>query len=688
MTDDNDDIDPHYPMRAQLRRAGMLRDLPLPGGNDGCNEPKQSTRKRASGRSRVLTIASFAFTASIAGFVALVFFTLPDLQRTLDTAQTDALSITVLDANGDEVGVRGRRTAPTVPLGEMPPYLVKAVLATEDRRFYEHNGFDPRGIARAMWTNLVSFDLVEGGSTITQQVAKNLYLDNSRTIWRKAQEALIAMWLENNLTKDEILTLYLNRIYMGAGNYGMDAAARYYFGKSVRDISLPEAAILAGLPKAPSRFSPTNDLERARARANQVLDRLVDAGSLSEKEVAGARANPAEVLARSADAGREYFVDWIAEEVRTLLPDATGRVIVRTTLDPRRQTAAEKAVGKALAESGAGRQVTQGALVALGPDGSVRAMVGGRSYVESQFNRATQAERQPGSAFKPIVYLAALKAGYTPDSPVTDEPVSMDGWTPRNASTRDWGTVSLATALANSINTITVQVGNRVGMDRIIGTARELGIDGPLPRNLSIVLGSAEVTLLELTSACSAFGNAGKRATPYGIVSVEAENGETLYKHETVTAQAMTRTQAQDMTYMLHQVIMEGTGRSAALSGRLAAGKTGTSQDNRDAWFIGYTGNEVAGVWFGNDDNTPTDGAAGGNFAAIAWRNYMAASESGMPPAPLPGAVRYRDAPLVSATSPRSGFFAELADLFNAAPKLDRRSSGGPAPDFRTGGRR
>lgn len=688
MTDDNDDIDPHYPMRAQLRRAGMLRDLPLPGENDGCNEPKQSTRKRASGRSRVLTIASFAFTASIAGFVALVFFTLPDLQRTLDTAQTGALSITVLDANGDELGIRGQRTAPTVPLGEMPPYLVKAVLATEDRRFYEHNGFDPRGIARAMWTNLVSFDLVEGGSTITQQVAKNLYLDNSRTIWRKAQEALIAMWLENNLTKDEILTLYLNRIYMGAGNYGMDAAARYYFGKSVRDISLPEAAILAGLPKAPSRFSPTNDLERARVRANQVLDRLVDAGSLSEKEVAGARANPAEVLARSADAGREYFVDWIAEEVRTLLPDATGRVIVRTTLDPRRQTAAEKAVGKALAENGAGRQVTQGALVALGPDGSVRAMVGGRSYVESQFNRATQAERQPGSAFKPIVYLAALKAGYTPDSPVTDEPVSMDGWTPRNASTRDWGTVSLATALANSINTITVQVGNRVGMDRIIGTARELGIDGPLPRNLSIVLGSAEVTLLELTSAYSAFGNAGKRATPYGIVSVEAENGETLYKHETVTAQAMTRTQAQDMTYMLHQVIMEGTGRSAALSGRLAAGKTGTSQDNRDAWFIGYTGNEVAGVWFGNDDNTPTDGAAGGNFAAIAWRNYMMAAESGMPPAPLPGAVRYRDAPLVSATSPRSGFFAELADLFNAAPKLDRRSSGGPAPDFRTGGRR
>jgi len=688
LTDDNDDIDPHYPMRAQLRRAEILRDLPTPDGEGDDREPRRPVRKRASRLSRTLTIVSFAFTAFIVSFIALVFVTLPDLQRSLHAAQTDSLSITVLDANGDELGIRGRRTAPTVPLGEMPPYLVKAVLATEDRRFYEHNGFDPRGIARAMWTNLISFDLVEGGSTITQQVAKNLYLDNSRTVWRKAQEALIAMWLENNFTKDEILTLYLNRIYMGAGNYGMDAAARYYFGKSVRDVSLPEAAILAGLPKAPSRFSPTNDLERARIRANQVLDRLVDAGSLSEREVAGARENPAEVLTRSTEAGREYFVDWVAEEVRTLLPEVAGRVTVRTTLDPRRQTAAENAVGKALDGNGAERRVTQGALIALGPDGSVRAMVGGKSYIESQFNRATQARRQPGSAFKPIVYLAALKAGYTPDSPVTDEPVSMDGWTPRNASTRDWGTVTLATALANSINTITVQVGDRVGMDRIIGAARELGIDGPMPRNLSIVLGSAEVTLLQLTSAYSAFGNAGMRATPYGIVSVETDAGETLYKREAASAPAMTRTQAQDMTHMLHQVIVEGTGRAAALPGRLAAGKTGTSQDNRDAWFIGYTGNEVAGVWFGNDDNTPTDGAAGGNFAAIAWHNYMMAAESGMPPAPLPGAVRYRDAPLVSATSPRSGFFADLADLFNAAPKLERRSSGSATPDFRIGGRR
>jgi penicillin-binding protein 1A len=441
---------------------------------------------------RMLPWFSFAFTAVCVAFAALVFLTLPDLQRAIERGNTETLSIRVLNAADEEIGVRGRRTTQIVPLGEMPPYLVKAVLATEDRRFYEHNGFDERGIARAMWSNLKALSLVEGGSTITQQVAKNLYLDNSRTIWRKAQEALITVWLENNLTKDEILSLYLNRIYMGAGNYGVDAAARYYFGKSVRDVSLAEAAVLAGLPKAPSRFAPTNDIEQARRRANQVLDRLVDAGSLTEQEVAGARANPAAVLPRSKEAGREYFVDWIAEQTRQLFPDMTGRITVRTTLDPARQTAAETAIRKALADMGTQRNVSQGALVALAPDGAVLALVGGKSYVESQFNRATQARRQPGSAFKPIVFLAALEAGFTPDSPMTDEPVSLGGWTPRNVSDRNWGTVTLATALANSINTITVRVGEKIGMDRILGAAQKLGIESTLPRNLSIALGSGE----------------------------------------------------------------------------------------------------------------------------------------------------------------------------------------------------
>ena len=677
MSQDDHDL---YPMRAQ-QRGTPVHDLPIPPDRNDGDRPRAKRRWQPD----LLATTSFILTAFILGTFTLVLLMLPNLQRVIDAGPDETLMLTVLDTNGDEIGSRGKRTAPTVPLGELPPYLIMAVLATEDRRFYEHNGFDPRGIARAMWSNLKALDFVEGGSTITQQVAKNLYLDNRRTVMRKAQEALITLWLENNLSKDEILTLYLNRIYMGAGNYGMDAAAQYYFGKSVRDVSLAEAAILAGLPKAPSRFAPSNNLERARTRAGQVLDRLVDSGTLTAQEVAGARANPADVVIRDRAEGQEYFVDWVAAQAAATMPGASGRYTIRTTLDLRRQKAAEAAITKALADAGDARNVSQAALVALGPDGAVRAMVGGRSYLESQFNRATQAMRQPGSAFKPIVYLAALEAGYTPDSPVTDEPVSMGGWTPRNASARDWGTVSLATALAHSINTIAVQVGDKVGMDRIGDSARRLGLERPLPRNLSVVLGSAEVTLLELTSAYSVFGNEGRRAAPYGISEIVAENGDVLYAHVPDVTQATKPEHAHDMTYMLHSVMTDGTGRGAQIGGRLAAGKTGTSQDNRDAWFIGYTGNETAGVWFGNDDSTPTDGAAGSNVAATAWREYMAAAQQGQPPAPLPGAVRYRDATIRTATSAPTGFFAELSDLFSAAPKLEGRP-GNWGQGFRRGG--
>lgn len=674
-----DDHDP-YPMRVHQQRV-PAHDLPDPP--DPADE--ELSRGKRRWRPGFLAILSFSLTAFFIGTFLLVSLTLPNLQRVIDAGPDETLMLTMLDANGDEIGSRGQRTAPTVPLGELPPYLIKAVLATEDRRFYEHNGFDPRGIARAMWSNIKAFGFVEGGSTITQQVAKNLYLDNSRTVMRKSQEALITLWLENNLSKDEILTLYLNRIYMGAGNYGMDAASRYYFGKSVRDVSLAEAAILAGLPKAPSRFAPSNDLERARVRAAEVLDRLVASGALTAQEVSGARANPADVVIRARVEGQEYFLDWVAGQVAAAMPGTTGRYTVRTTLDPRRQKAAAAAVAKVLEGAGAQRDVSQGALVALGADGAVLAMVGGKSYLESQFNRAAQARRQPGSAFKPIVYTAALEAGYTPESPVTDEPVSMGGWVPRNVAARDWGTVSLTTALAQSINTIAVQVGEKVGMDRIGDVARRLGIERQLPRNLSVVLGSAEVTLLELTSAYSVFGNEGRRAAPYGVTAIIAENGDTVFTHQSETTQAIKAEHAHDMTFMLYQVMTEGTGRAAQIGGRLAAGKTGTSQDNRDAWFVGYTGNETAGVWFGNDDNTPSDGAAGGNVAAVAWQTYMTAAQQGQPPAPLPGAVRYRDTTIRTATDARTGFFAELGELFSAAPKLEGRSTGW-GEGFRRGG--
>ncbi len=651
-------------------------------------------RRRIRNRRRwrlAVRAGSFALTAGIVFVALLVFVTIPKIQREMDMGPTSALAVTVLNADGEEIGSRGGSTAPVVPLAELPPYLVKAFVATEDRRFYSHWGIDLRGIARAAWVNLRSGGLVEGGSTITQQLAKNLYLDSDRTLWRKAQEALIAVWLESHMTKDEILTLYLNRVYMGAGNYGVDAAAHYYFGKSARDVSLAEAAVLAGLPKAPSRFAPTNDLALAQARANQVLDRLVDNGDLTPAEVADARAHPAQVAERDKRDGPQYFVDWVVSQVQTLLPDAHGRLTVRTTLDTKRQSAAEEAMRAVFKGDAAKRDIGQGAMIALAPDGAVLALVGGRSYLQSQFNRATQAERQPGSAFKPVVYLAALEQGLNPSTEIEDSPVALGEWAPQNATRRYAGTVTLTEALARSINSVAVKLGERVGVTAIANAAQRLGITSHIQDNLSIALGSSEVTLLELTSAYSTFGNAGRHFAPYGIVEITSSDGQSLYTHQSAPTQAIDEGHAREMTYMLRHVVTEGTGLRAALPDRLAAGKTGTSQDNRDAWFIGYTGNEVAGVWFGNDDNTPMKNVSGGNFAALAWHNYMMASQAGVPPAPLPGAEG--DIPVAEnggGGSAAKGFLSQLADLFAVAPRAEpahvEQGSTGWGSGFRRGG--
>jgi penicillin-binding protein 1A len=644
--------------------------------------PAPEDDARARKRRRQIRLAvragSFLLTAGFVALALLVLVTIPKLQRDIATGPAVALAVTVLNADGDEIGSRGGSSAPIVPLAELPPYLVKAFVATEDRRFYSHFGIDLRGIARAAWVNLRSGALVEGGSTITQQLAKNLYLDSDRTLWRKSQEALIALWLESNYTKDEILTLYLNRVYMGAGNYGIDAAAHYYFGKSARDVSLAEAAVLAGLPKAPSRFAPTNDLALAQARASQVLDRMVDNGDLTPEEVADARAHPALVANRDTRDGPQYFVDWVTEQVHTLLPNAQGRVTVRTTLDPKRQHAAENAVRMALAADGVKRNVGQGAFIALAPNGAVLAMVGGKSYLQSQFNRAVQAERQPGSAFKPVVYLTALEQGFTPTSEIEDSPIALGEWAPQNDNNRYVGTVTLTDALARSINTVAVKLAEHVGVKAIANTAQRLGISTPIQDNLSIALGSSEVTLLELTSAYSTFGNDGRRAVPYGITEITSTDGETLYTYAPPPpVQVTDMRHARDMTYMLRHVVTNGTGLRADLGIREAAGKTGTSQDNRDAWFIGYTANETAGAWFGNDDNSGMKSVSGGNFAAMAWRNYMQASQTGVPVAALPGA----DAPtpvagLGEGRAALKGFLSQLADLFSVAPRVTPRDSG------------
>jgi penicillin-binding protein 1A len=644
-----------------------------PEETDEVAPPARRKRRR---RPLWLRAASFGVTALIVASIALVFVTIPHLRKSMEAGPANSLALTVLDAEGKEIGSRGGTMAPVVPLGELPPYLIKAFVATEDRRFYEHHGVDPRGVARAMWVNLKAGSFVEGGSTITQQLAKNLYLDSDRTLWRKAQEALIAFWLEANYSKDEILTAYLNRVYMGAGNYGIDAAAHYYFGKSARDVSLSEAAVLAGLPKAPSRFAPTNDLALAQARAGVVLDRMVNNGDLRPDQAMDARQHPATVASRDRRDGPQYFVDWVAAEVRHLLPDAHGRLIVRTTLDPKRQRAAEAAVATALKDSES-RKVGQGAAIALGGNGAILAMVGGKSYFESQYNRATQAERQPGSAFKPVIYLAALENGYTPRTEVTDSPVVLGEWAPQNYENNQYaGSVTLTEALARSINTVAVKLGEKVGVQAIANTAARLGISSPIENNLSVALGSSEVTLMELTSAYSTFGNGGRRPVPFGVTEITSMEGETLFKATPASYNVTDAATAEAMTYMLHQVMVAGTGRRANLSDRQAAGKTGTSQDYRDSWFIGYTNDETMGVWFGNDDNSPTNRASGGNFAAVAWHNYMVASQKGVPPTVLAGAASLAPETGDKGSGPIRGFLGQLADLFSVAPRLDVSDSG------------
>ncbi len=621
----------------------------------------------------------------------LVLDTLPKLERQLlGPLGPDAFALTVLDREGDEIASRGGRYAAIVPLDEMPDYLIQAVLSTEDRRFYTHFGFDFRGIGRALWANVRAGRIVQGGSSITQQLAKNLYLSRERTLWRKAREVLVTLWLEDKYSKDEILTLYLNRIYMGAGSYGVEAASRHYFDHSVRDVSLAEAALLAGLIKAPSRFAPTNDLARAQSRAEQVLRRLVDNNILTEGEVFAARATPATITERSPRGGSQYFVDWIAEEVAILLPGVTGQLIIETTLDPVSQAAGELAIADALLdqETDDGPSPTQGALVALDPDGAVRAMVGGRNYLESQFNRTAQAERQPGSAFKPFVYLAAIEQGLTPESLISDAPVFVDGWSPQSTG-QPQGKITLLDAMKDSVNSVAVRLSEQVGRLRVIEVAERLGITSPLASHPSIALGTEEVNLLDLTSAYAVFANGGYRATPFGITRILTPDGEVLHEHQSLATRIVARGAARSLNYLLYQVILTGTGRQAAIGGRPAAGKTGTSQQGRDAWFIGYTADQVAGVWFGNDDASPMVGAQGGGISARAWASFMKSVHRGRPMTDLAGG---RPAPIGRPVQTAAGtsqeqieirrFYTSLSELF----RQTHRAQLNPGPGFRRGG--
>jgi penicillin-binding protein 1A len=602
---------------------------------------------------------------------------LPDVDQALSPVRRPA--ITLLTADGSELKTYGDAYRRPVTLAELPPALPAAVLATEDRRFYDHFGVDLIALVRATLANLRTGQIVQGGSTISQQAAKNLFLTSERTFKRKIQELMLAIWLEHRFTKEQILTIYLNRVYLGAGTYGVEAAALRYFDKPAKDLTIYESAMLAGLLKAPSRYSPAANPDLATQRALQVLDNMVDAGALTEAQAEVAKRQRA-IATRSTESIHfaRHFTDWVMERLPGYVPVGTRDLIVTTTLDKRLQKAAEVHTDALLDDAGAKVGASEAALVSLAPDGAVVALVGGHDYGRSQFNRATQALRQPGSAFKLFVYLAALEAGYTPQTRVLDAPISVDGWTPGNFDGKFRGDVSLLDAFSQSLNTATVRVIQRVTPQRVVAVAQRLGITSELLPSPSLALGTSEASLLEMTAAYGVFANGGMGVWPYAIREVKDTAGNVLYRRTgSGPGLVVLGAQVQQMADMMAEVMASGTGKTARIE-RPAAGKTGTTQNFRDAWFIGYTADYVTGVWVGNDDNAPMKRVSGGSLPAMLWKRYMTSAEIGHPLRPLPmPAPAVAEAPLPSLVggqppqrqaSNDDGFWSRLlAPIFNSS---------------------
>ncbi len=550
-------------------------------------------------------------------------------------------NIAIMAEDGTAIANRGDTGGAAIPLDELPPYLPQAFIAIEDRRFYSHHGIDPIGIARAVLRNLIGHHFTQGGSTLTQQLAKNLFLTQERTLSRKIQEAILALWLEHKYSKDQILELYLNRVYFGSGAYGIEAAASKYFGKPARSVTLAEAAILAGLMKSPSKLAPNRYPQAARERGEQVIAAMSQEGFISENMAKLALAHPAQAVKEKGAASINYAADYVMDTLDETIGAVDEDIVVTTTLSPMMQSAAERALTEALDSKGAKYEVDQGALVAIDPTGAVKALVGGRNYADSQFNRAVAAKRQPGSAFKPFVYLTALEHGLTPDSIREDAPINVKGWHPENYSREYFGPVTLTRALALSLNTVAVRLGLEVGPRAVAQTAHRLGVGSPLQTNATLALGTSEVTPLELVTAYAAFANGGIGVQSHVISRVRTAQGRLLYQRKATSFGRVIDVQnVAMMNTMMTETLLTGTARKAELPGWQAAGKTGTSQDFRDAWFIGYTSYLVAGIWLGNDDDTPTKKASGGNLPVEIWSRFMKAAHQGVPAAPLPGQNR------------------------------------------------
>jgi penicillin-binding protein 1A len=591
----------------------------------------------------VFELLGEGLTLGAAGSVVMLALALPAFDETSkDWRNQGDFAVTFLDRYGNEIGQRGLMQRDSVPIDEMPDYLIKAVLATEDRRFFDHYGIDIVGLARAFTENARADSVVQGGSTITQQLAKNLFLSNQRTLERKIKEAFLSIWLEANLTKKEILQLYLDRVYMGGGTFGITAAANFYFGKDIKDVTLAEAAMLAGLFKAPTKYAPHINLPAARARANEVLTNLVQSGFMTEGQVLAARLHPASVVERADVKSPDYFLDWAFDEVKKITPPgAPHSLVARTTIDMNLQQAAEESLEYFLRQYGKQYNATQGAIVMLANDGSVRAIVGGRDYGTSQFNRATKALRQAGSSFKPYVYTVAMQKGMTPDSIISAAPITWGGWSPGNYERGEGGRMTLATALAHSINTAAVRLAKEhTGIKPVMELAKAMGVESPLNGHKTMVLGTSGMTVMDQATAYNVFANGGFAGTRHGITELLSRSGDVVYDYQHQAPKpkrVLSEKVDSEMNYMLSQVTERGTGRRAQLSMTRAVGKTGTTQSYRDAWFVGFTGNYTCAVWIGNDDYSPMNRMTGGTVPAMVWQRLMTYAHQNIELKPIPG---------------------------------------------------
>jgi penicillin-binding protein 1A len=595
---------------------------------------------------------------------------LPDITKSATFERK--LSIVVKAGDGSVAARYGEIIGNSVDMKDLPPCLPQAVMAIEDRRFYSHFGLDPIGLLRAVVVNLSSGHVAQGGSTITQQLAKNLFLSQERTLKRKIQEAMLALWLETTLTKDEIMTAYLNRVYLGTGAYGVDAAAKLYFHKQVGRLSLRECAVLAGMLKAPSRYNPLRNPGLSNERAQTVIEAMVDAGYITagqaKKEIG---AVPKPVEKPSSELVARYYTDWVVDQLADLIGTPDRDLVVETTLDPQIQGSIERAVNNVIAEAGQSKNISEGAMIVMRPDGEVLALVGGKNYNDSQFNRATQSRRPAGSSFKPIVYLTALERGWDTQDVLVDEPITEGKYRPKNFGGKYAGPVTLEQALTYSLNTISYQLVKAVGPGAVIDTARRMGITAELEPNLSIALGSNGVSLLEMTTAYAVIANGGHAVSPYAITKISSADGELLYQRASNESRVSTRvfrsSDIDNLTMMMQSVVKYGTGQGAYF-GVPMAGKTGTSDESRDAMFMGFTDRLVGAAWLGNDDNSPMKNITGGSYPARIWREVMSQANG-----------RYAPVNVITGNDSSSAFENMIQNLFTSGPQTPLEDSGAPA---------